>query len=111
MAGSESPRIECKLAAILSADVQGYSLTKRYEEAIATFKKLVARTPHHLGAHVNLTTIYSELGREAEARAEVAEVWRISPSVSLEGFRQRLPYKDPATLDPQIAALRKVGGK
>ena len=72
---------------------------------------MVARAPNHLGAHVNLTIIYSKLGSEAEARAEVAEILRISPNVSLEGFRQQLPYKDPATLDPQIAALRKAGMK
>jgi len=36
---------------------------------------------------------------------------RISPNFSLEVYRQRLPYKDPAVLERQIAALRKAGLK
>ena len=49
-----------------------------------------------LPAHLHLATIYSRLGREEEARAEVAEILRISPKFSLEVLRQRFPYKDPA---------------
>jgi adenylate cyclase len=90
---------------------RAYLLTKQYEEAIVTFKKVAARSPDNFGARVNLATIYSELGRETEARAEVAEVLRISPNFSLEGFKQRLPYKDLTTLDLQVVALRKAGLK
>ena len=62
-------------------------------------------------AHRGLAVIYSELGREAEAQAATAEILRISPNFSLEGYKQRLPYKDPAVLERQIAALRKAGLK
>lgn len=88
-----------------------YYLTKRYEEAIAVLKGVLIRNPDLLPAHDHLTAIYSELGREAEARAEVAEIVRLSPHRSLEVFRQRLPYKDPAILEQYIAALRKAGLK
>jgi adenylate cyclase len=88
-----------------------YYLTGRYEEAIAISKGVLTRNPDVLPAHVFLAAIYSELGREAEARAEVAEVLRISPPYSLEVYRQRLPYKDPAVLERQLAALRKAGLK
>ena len=54
---------------------------------------------------------YSELDREEEARAEVAEVLRINPKYSLEGVRQRLPFKDPVQLECILAALRKAGLK
>ena len=86
-------------------------MTGRYEEAIAAFKKALTRNPNLLPAHVNLAVIYSELGREEEARAEVAEVLRINPNFSLEVLRQRLPYKDPADLERYLAALRKAGLK
>ena len=88
-----------------------YCLTGRYEEALAVLKGVLPRNPDVLAAHLFLATIYSELGREAEARAEVAEVLRISPSYSLEVYRQRLPYKDPAVLEHQLVALRKAGLK
>jgi adenylate cyclase len=61
--------------------------------------------------HAGLATIYSELGREEEARAEAAEVLRINPKYSLEVWRQRFLYKDPAVLECMLAALRKAGLK
>ncbi len=90
---------------------EAYRSTGRYEEAIAAYKKALTRNPNLLPAHVGLATIYSELGREEEARAEAAEVLRISPKHSLEVWRQRAPYKDPAVLERFLAALRKAGLK
>jgi hypothetical protein len=55
--------------------------------------------------------VYSELGREAEARAEAAEVLRINPKFPLEVHKQREPIKDPAVLERHLAALRKAGLK
>ena len=46
-----------------------------------------------------------------EAQAEVAELLRISPKFSLEGFRQVMPFKDPAESERYLAALRKAGLK
>ena len=58
-----------------------------------------------------LAVIYVELGREKEARAEVAEILRISPDASLERWREMVPYKNQADLDRNIAGLRKAGMK
>jgi adenylate cyclase len=88
-----------------------YSMLKRQEEALAALQKTLAWHPNFLPAHVLLAAVYSELGREAEARAQVAEVRRITPAVSLAGLRQRLPYKDPTVLERRLAALRKAGLK
>jgi adenylate cyclase len=88
-----------------------YRLTGQHEEAIAAQKRALTRSPDMLPAHRELAVIYSELGREAEARAATAEVLRTSPNFSLEVFRQRHPYKDPAVLERTLAALRKAGLK
>ncbi|HJY81508.1 MAG TPA: tetratricopeptide repeat protein [Candidatus Binatia bacterium] len=88
-----------------------YRLTGHTEEAIAIFKKALLRNPNFLGAHGNLADIYAELGQEEEARAEAAEVLRLSPNFSLEGARQRLHYKDPAIAERIITNLRKAGLK
>ena len=46
-----------------------------------------------------------------EARAEVAEVLRLNPNLSLEWLKQHGPFKDPADLERYVAALRKAGLK
>jgi len=58
-----------------------------------------------------LAYCYGELGREGEARAEGAEILRISPDFSLEGWKKRFPHKDPAVVERSLAALRKAGLK
>jgi adenylate cyclase len=88
-----------------------YYLTGRYEEAIATLKRTVIRNPDFMPAHAYLSTIYVELGREEEAEAEGDEFVRLSPQLSLEELRQRLPYKDPAVLERVLASARKAGLK
>jgi adenylate cyclase len=88
-----------------------YYLTGRPEEAIALLKQYLSHYPNFLGAHCYLAAAYSELGREAEAQAEAAEVLRINPKFSLEVQKERTPIKDPAVLERQLAALRKAGLK
>jgi tetratricopeptide (TPR) repeat protein len=88
-----------------------YYLAGRPEEAITPLKQFLIHQPNILGAHLNLAAVYSELGREAEARAEAAEVLRINPQFSLEVHKERVPIKDPARLEEHIEALRKAGLK
>jgi adenylate cyclase len=105
-----SPRSVVDYLPILA---NAYRLTGRYEEAIATYKKVLAVAPHYPIAHIGLTIVYSELGQEEEARAEAAEVLQLNPQFSLEGWRQRILslYKDPAKSERELAALRKAGLK
>ncbi len=88
-----------------------YYLMGQYEEAMATFKRVLARNPDFMPAHAYLAVIHSELGLEEEARAEGAEFLRLSPELSLDALRQRLPYKDPTVLERILNAARKAGLK
>jgi adenylate cyclase len=88
-----------------------YYLTGQSEEAIAALKKSLNGTPADLDAHLLLAAVYAELGRDADAQAEAAEVLRINPTWSLEVWKQRVPYKDPAMLERVFATLRKAGLK
>jgi len=88
-----------------------YRLTGRYDEAIAALKKALGLFPKSLLAHQHLAVIYAELGRDAEAQAEVAEILQINPKYSLDGVRQIIVYKDPAEVERYLAALRKAGLK
>jgi len=86
-----------------------YRFTRRYEEAITVLKQTLAGNPNDLGAHMNLAATYSELDRMEEARAEVAEMLRISPNFSLEVLRRINAQKDPVLAERSIEALRKAG--
>ncbi|MBI3757040.1 MAG: tetratricopeptide repeat protein [Deltaproteobacteria bacterium] len=88
-----------------------YDLAGKPEEAVVPLKQYLSHYPNILGAHLALAAVYSELGKEAEAHAEVAEVLRINPKFSLEVHKERAPIKDPATLERHIAALQKAGLK
>jgi adenylate cyclase len=88
-----------------------YFLTGQYEEAIAALNRVLNRNPNFYPAHFYLAASYSELGREDEARAEVAELQRKWPECSLENARQRLPYKDQAVLERLFDAQRKASLK
>jgi adenylate cyclase len=90
---------------------QSYFLLRRYDQALAAYKEVLSRNPDYLPAHEQLAVVYMELGREKEARAQVAESLRINPGDSLELLRDRLPYKNQADLERNISALRKAGLK
>ena len=81
------------------------------DPAVTTLRKFLTRNLNILHAQLVLAIASGELGREEEAKATAAEVLRINPKFSLEVYKERVPIKDPATLEREIAALRKAGLK
>src|SRR5262249_50406910 len=105
-------RLDPQAAAFYSFQVgHAYRLMGRYGEALTAFKRVLTGNLNPPATHRHLAVIYSELGREAEARAEAAEVLRRSPNFSLEDFKHRLPYEDPVAVERYLAGLRKAGLK
>lgn len=88
-----------------------YRVMGSYEEALGPLLKVLPRAPNHIPTHIHLAVCYAELGREHEARAEVAEVLRINPQFSLDWVRRTTPYRNPAVLEHFLASLRKAGLK
>jgi TolB-like protein/Tfp pilus assembly protein PilF len=86
-----------------------YNSLRRFDEAVAAFKAGDQANPW---THVGLAYAYSELSREQDARAEAAEVMRLSPHFSLEKVKQRQPVNqnDPSN-QHYLAELRKAGLK
>jgi adenylate cyclase len=56
-----------------------YNEMGHFQEAIPLFKRNLAAYPNNLSSHVGLLFAYAELGRDQDARAEGAEIMRISP--------------------------------
>jgi adenylate cyclase len=85
-----------------------YNQMGRYAEAVDALKRSDQKNPW---VHVHLIHSYSELGREQDARAEAAEVLRLSPRFSLEGV-ERMPgnWQGPEG-QRYLSDLRKAGLK
>ena len=81
----------------------------RYEEAIVQLKKAINLTPDDLFPHIALAATYSLSSHDKEARAEVSEVLRIQPKISLKRLAKQVAYKNQADIDRLINALRKAG--
>jgi adenylate cyclase len=85
-----------------------YFLAGEYEQAIAALRRVLNRSPGFHPAHIYLALSLTQLGRMDEAQAEAAEFMRVTPSMSSESWKQRLPYKDKAILDGLFETLPKA---
>lgn len=65
--------MERRLAAILAADVVGYSRLLGAAEAVAALERGIARNPEALWPHVFLAACLGHLGEQAPARAALAD--------------------------------------
>jgi adenylate cyclase len=83
----------------------------RYEKSVSALKKAIQISPDNITAHVSLAYTYSLMGRERDARLEVAEVLRIDPKFSLDYYSRPFLFKDQSARDKYFDALRKAGLK
>ena len=88
---------------------RAYRDAGQFEDAIATFKKLLHHNRHGLWAYVCLTATYSLAGRDEEAYALAAKALKIDPKLSAEYYINPLPYKDRTYKRSLIDALRNAG--
>ena len=65
-----------------------YNCLGRFREAADALKEA---PPNEPWTHVFLIYTYTELGREQDAKAEAAEVQRLTPSLSLELVKKKIP--------------------
>ena len=85
-----------------------YNQMGRHTEAVDALKRSDQKNPW---VHAELIHSYSELGREQDARAEAAEVLRLSPRFSLEGVERRPGNWQGPEGQRYLSDLRKAGLK
>jgi adenylate cyclase len=85
-------------------------MTRRTDDAVDAFQKLVQQNPNFLPAHAYLAALFAEMGRDTEARAAWRQALQLSPGTTMADLRQRLPYRRPADLDRFLAAAHRVAG-
>ena len=67
------------------------------------------RLPNMQVSHLRLATAYAQLGQLEEARKEAAEVLRINPGFTIQGYKRNLLYKAPKDAEHRIDGMRKAG--
>jgi adenylate cyclase len=87
-------------------------MTGRAEEALSAYKKAIQIAPDESLSHIALVVIYSDMGREKEARAEAAEVLRLNPKFSVDSHAKFIgAIMDQSQINKIVNALRKAGLK
>jgi adenylate cyclase len=82
------------------------------DEALLALQTFIDREPAavHVGhAHIGRALAYDALGRDAEARAEVASAIEADAGVSLADFARHSLHRDRAGLEKALATLRRLG--
>lgn len=92
----------------LAVQAHSLRLLSRLEEAVGIYEKSIARNPDHIGARIGLTSCFAELGREDLAKAQAAELLRISPKFTLAKYAESMTYKDPEHEKRSLDALRQA---
>ena len=88
-----------------------YRFVGCYEEAIATYQRMLTLYPDSMFAHGMLACTYATLARSVEALAEANEVLKIEPSFSSERFVNGFPIIDKEFREVALKDLRKAGLK
>ena len=86
-----------------------YYLARRDREAVDTLKKVLQENPNFLPVYAYLAVLYTEQGREQDAREAWHKAGHLSPRVSSSNIGHRLPYRRAADVDRVAAAMRKAG--
>ena len=100
-------KLKHRLAALLSADVVGYSRLMAEDElstvrTLAICRDKVQSLIHASGGRVALN--------QMEAATGIADrIHRAQPDFTLDKYTQTQPYKNPDTLEQLLATLRKAG--
>lgn len=84
-------------------------LNGRPEPALELAKKSASLYPDWDTTYWVLVSAYVRLGRMAEARATLARLVSLSPGLTVSGARQRLPIRNPASLDLILDGFCKAG--
>ena len=91
------------------AEVGTYAVAGHYEEARTLLQRYLSRYPNILPAHLTLAAVYSELGQDAEARAEAAEVLRLNPEVFAGGSQAENAHQRSSSVGAAYCGVAQGG--
>jgi len=93
----------------LTAAGFGHLLSGRSDRAMELAKRSVALYPDWDTTYWLLITSYVQLGRLEEAQAALARFLSLSPGATISMLKNRLPFKNPSSLEIILDGFRKAG--
>jgi adenylate cyclase len=84
-------------------------LSGRPDQALELAKRSAALYPDWDTTYWALVPAYIQLDHLADAQAALARLVSLSPGLTVSGARQRLPIRNPTSLDMILDGLRKAG--
>ena len=84
-------------------------MLKRYGKAVPLLREFTSRQPDIQLPHLWLAAAYGQLGQLEQASKEAAEVLRINPGFTIEGWKRLAVFKDYKDVDHNTDGLRKAG--
>jgi len=88
-----------------------YFFMRKFEKAATLLERDIKSNPENAGSLVYLVATYGHLGREQEAKAELAKLRKIDEYSYLRYLKYWAKYKDPADFNLLADGLRKAGMK
>ena len=109
--GAEWVRLALRLdplAARSRAHLLGRALyaLRQYAEAAEAYRQIIRMRWEH---HADIAACLAQLGEEDAARPHIAEALRLSPTLSIRSYVERLPYRRDEDRDHVREGLRKAG--
>jgi adenylate cyclase len=89
---------------------QAYYVMRQYAQAEQNLQEALRISPNFRPARNYLVAVYSEVGRDQEAQAEMATLLGMGRPRGVENVRRVAPYKDVTIRDRLLAAWRSAGG-
>jgi len=89
---------------------QAYYVMRQYEQAEQNLQAAIQISPKFRPARNYLVAVYSEVGRDKEAQAEMATLLSWGRPRGVQNVRRVAPYKDATIRDRLLAAWQSAGG-
>ena len=86
-----------------------YVYSGRAKEAVELLEKRRREKPQDSLSLFLLTNAYARAGRPKEAQESARKLIKLMDNYSLEKLRERLPYKNPETMEEMLAIFRAAG--
>ncbi len=87
----------------------GAFVAGRYQEVVELTTRALREFPNYASAYRQRCAALAELGRIEEARSDLSRVLEIVPNLTIAQVRERIPVRDPQSMEVWLNALRKAG--